>query len=160
MITFFCAICTIFTVQFQTVAQDSLNTDFIVSGQEATSLSQNIIWLRCSVGQRWVLDGGCAGQPLLVTHDEAVLASQMASEQLNGMWRLPTRVELESLVCMKCDAPKLNADIFPATPSGSVWTSTPSRKNFFWIVNFLNGVSYGVGYKNQRRYVRLVQDVL
>ena len=31
---------------------------------------------------------------MLLTYDEAVLASNIASEQLNGNWRLPSREEL------------------------------------------------------------------
>ena len=94
MFQFFCIICTAFFVQFQPLAKEYDVTDFILNGQEAQYVNQNLIWLRCSAGQRWTVDETCSGQPMLLTYDEAVLASNIASEQLNGNWRLPSREEL------------------------------------------------------------------
>jgi len=157
MLNIFCAVCATFFVQFQPIASEIDVSDYILNGQEATNINQNLVWLRCSAGQRWTDDEICIGQPMLLTHDEAILASNMASEQLGSSWRLPTRTELERLVCKKCSPPKINDAVFPNTPSGTFWTSTPSRKNFFWIVSFLNGNSFGVGYRGQKRYLRLVR---
>ena len=158
MYQLFCIVCATFFVQFQPLAKEYDLTDFILNGQEAQSINQNLTWLRCTAGQRWTPDDTCSGQPMLLTHDETVLASNIASEQLGGSWRLPLREELEQIVCDNCGPPKINEAIFPNTPSGTFWTNTPSRKKFYWIVSFLNGNSFGVGYKSQKRYVRLVRQ--
>ena len=158
MFQFFCIICTAFFVQFQPLAKEYDVTDFILNGQEAQNINQNLIWLRCSAGQRWTVDETCSGQPMLLTYDEAVLASDIASEQLSGNWRLPTRSELEEIVCDSCGPPKINHIIFPNTPSGTFWSNKKKKKKFYWIVSFFNGNSFGVGFRTQKRYVRLVRQ--
>lgn len=74
-------------------------------------------------------------------------------------WRLPTRVELLTLVDdARCD-PAIDTDAFPGTPSEHFWTSTDyagDRKNYSWVVDF--GFGYAsIGdraYKNRIRAVR------
>ena len=73
-----------------------------------TDVRNNIIWLRCSVGQTWDSDSKtCTGELVKLNHDEIKIALQQASEQLGGEWRLPTLDELESLVCEECGPPKI-----------------------------------------------------
>lgn len=74
-------------------------------------------------------------------------------------WRLPTRVELLTLVDdTRCD-PAIDADAFPGTPSEYFWTSTDytdDKKNYAWIVNFYDGGS-GIVSRNGSDRVRAVR---
>ena len=85
---------------------------------------------------------------------------ELANDQLEGSWRLPTRNELESLICQKCQKVKINLKIFPKTPPEPFWTNDKNfwQPKFNWIVNFLNGNTFGryPGYKPN--YIRLVRD--
>ena len=57
-----------------------------------------IEWLRCTVGQVW--DGtGCTGEVVRLDHEQTEMAIDQANDQLGKGWRLPTREELEGLVC-------------------------------------------------------------
>jgi hypothetical protein len=57
-------------------------------------------------------------------------------------WRLPTRVELQSLVDYnKATAPTIDLTAFPDTPSSSFWSASPSAlsSEYAWFVSFYNG---------------------
>jgi hypothetical protein len=57
-------------------------------------------------------------------------------------WRLPTFIELMSLVDFSAGSPAVNATYFPAMSGGLYWTATTvsGQNNFAWEVNFTNGV--------------------
>ncbi|HRI65056.1 MAG TPA: DUF1566 domain-containing protein [Polyangium sp.] len=62
-------------------------------------------------------------------------------------WRLPTRIELVSLLDFTKQNPAIDAVAFPDTPSSRFWTSSPSAgsSSSAWIVNFFNGHTYNDG---------------
>ena len=96
---------------------------------------------------------------LRLTQYEVAEAIQIANRELGGIWRLPTRKELEFLVCKSCPAPKIDKFVFPGTVSEPYWTGQRnwiSPKNF-WSVNFMTGHSYGRFFPYQRLAVRLVR---
>jgi len=71
-------------------------------------------------------------------------------------WRLPTRVELLSLVDDTRCIPAIDTDAFPNTPIFSTWTSTRyADGGGEWIVDFYNGHSY-VNYRRPIGHVRAV----
>ena len=74
--------------------------------------------------------------------------------------RLPTRAELESLVCAECEGPKIDLATFPDTPADSFWTGDRNwiAPRHFWSVNFRTGHSYGRFFPYQDLAVRLVRD--
>jgi hypothetical protein len=57
-------------------------------------------------------------------------------------WRLPTFIELMSLVDFSASLPSINATYFPTMTGGLFWSATPvaGQNNFAWEVNFNNGV--------------------
>lgn len=66
--------------------------------------------------------------------------------QLGGYtdWRLPTRIELLTLVDDTRHKPAIDTAQFTNTPSTWFWTSTPAARNpseFAWFVYFYNGDS-------------------
>ena len=116
-------------------------------------------WMRCSVGQRWNGET-CIGKIISLNHEQMDEVLSIASEQLGSGWRLPTRKELESLVCRDCKIPKIDSRIFPNTDPVPYWTGERNKfaKKHFWSVNFYTGNTYGRFYPYQFLAVRLVRD--
>src|SRR5262249_13092499 len=55
-------------------------------------------------------------------------------------WRLPTLIELVSLVDLGLSGPSLNSTYFPNTPSGACWSSSGSAASGRgWAVGFSTG---------------------
>lgn len=88
-------------------------------------------------------------------------------------WRLPTRLELNSIVHHGTGSPAIDEDYFPNTRwdtdpnTNRYWTSTPLAEgtDWAWYVNFTTGavdmapkVSGGFGYVYANYYVRLVHS--
>ncbi|WP_006786419.1 DUF1566 domain-containing protein [Thiorhodospira sibirica] len=72
-------------------------------------------------------------------------------------WRMPTRVELESLVHAGRHSPAIDISHFPHTPSNWFWSSSPYAGSSVhaWLVGFSNG-RVG-GFKDHTCRVRLVR---
>jgi hypothetical protein len=64
-----------------------------------------------------------------------------------GGWRLPTRIELLSIVNLKTKDPAIDTTAFPKTPSAWFWTSTPfaGDSGYAWGVFFGHGSSDDYG---------------
>lgn len=135
------------------------NAQFIAKGHIVIDLKSGVEWLRCSVGQRW--NGTeCIGEIVRLNQEMSVQAIEIANEQLGGNWRLPTRKELENLVCHKCNKPKIDKLFFPNTPTEPFWTGEQNEHSprFVWSVNFFTGHTYGRFAPFQEIAVRLVRD--
>lgn len=149
LVAIFCFVGSHATAQFY--AENSTVIDF----------DSKLIWYRCSLGQNFNIDTGkCDGSAVKLNHDEIKIALQQANEQLGGEWRLPSRQELEGLICSSCDAPKVNLKYFPGIESEPYWTGQRnwiSPKNY-WSVNFMTGDTYGRFFPYQKLLVMIVKD--
>ena len=139
------------------------NDAFYAKGHIVHDLKLNILWLRCSVGQVWNLEKNqCKGNPIKLKMKQINDVIKQADEQLGGNWRLPSRKELENLVCMKCGKTKINSKFFPNTPYEPFWTGEKNEwsknKGFFWSVNFFTGHTFGRFPGHIPNFVRLVKD--
>ena len=147
--------------------------EILADGSEVKDNETGLIWARCSVGQTW--DGTrCVGEAQRFTFDQA---QKLAS---NG-WRLPTVRELHSLVWSSTGktkylvdpngkgaikhlcagnyiSPTIRSDVFPQTPSGIYWSSSPYVGYSYgaWVVSFYYG-SVGVSDRGYGCHVRLVR---
>ena len=96
----------------------------------------------------------------LFNDNEIEQAIAQANTQLGGSWRLPTKSELQTLVCDTCYGTKIDSVLFPNTAAEPYWTSS---KNWVaprnrWSISFMTGESYGRFFPEQRLAVRLVSD--
>ena len=132
---------------------------FLARDHLIIDLRSSVEWMRCSVGQRW--NGtSCDGKIIRLNHDDVAKAIVIANEQLGGSWRLPSRDELEGLVCAACEAIKIDSDSFPQTVPEPYWTGEVNgfAARHFWSVNFMTGHTYGRFFPQQELAVRLVRD--
>ena len=132
---------------------------FILKEHIVVDLERQIEWLRCSVGQRW--DGvKCAGEIINLSLDVVPKALDIAGEQLGGKWRLPSKAELQSIVCKECSSPKIDKEIFPNTDNAPYWTSDRSvfNRKFYVSVNFHTGFTFNRFSPIKELAVRLVRD--
>jgi hypothetical protein len=63
-----------------------------------------------------------------------------------GRWRLPTLLELQSLVDVRAATPAIDATAFPETPIEYFWTQTAyaGATDHYWAVNFDSGGAVGM----------------
>ena len=143
------------------ISTNNLNANnyLFEKGHLVLDLKNNIYWLRCSVGQIWD-NSQCQGKAIKLTMKEVMLAKKIAKRDLGGNWRLPTRKELESIVCKTCTKSKIDAKFFPNTPYEPFWTGEKNgwSKRFYWSVNFFTGHTFGRFPGKIPNFVRLVKE--
>lgn len=111
----------------------------------ATDLTNGLTWDKCSWGQGW--DSGantCSAVADAIDSDwDGALTTAVTANEANHRgrrdWRLPNRVELESLLRLNVSLPAIDAVVFPNTPAVGYWSSTP------WAIS-LNALRVGFDY--------------
>ncbi|MDC1382777.1 DUF1566 domain-containing protein [Candidatus Puniceispirillum sp.] len=133
--------------------------NFMVREHLVVDLQNGVEWMRCSVGQVWN-GAGCEGEAMQLTQNEVAQAIVIANEQLGIGWRLPSRLELEGLVCNECAPVKIELDSFPNTLAEPYWSGEVNgyAPRHIWTVNFMTGHTYGRFFPSQSVLVRLVRD--
>jgi len=133
---------------------------FAVNSAQGTVLDKKtgLTWKRCEEGSSGT---DCATRTGLGSMIWSQALSHATASTFAGYkdWRLPNVKELESLVEVACDIPAINTTVFPRTPSGPFWTSSPFAHNYLyhaWNVDFYHGYSYP-DYSYFSRAVRLVR---
>jgi len=91
--------------------------------------------------------------------DQAIAYCPTLSLAGHSDWRLPSQIELESIVDFGVPAPTINGTYFPATPSGYFWSSSPvsDMPGNAWLVDFGSGstaLGSSSGYNLHARCVR------
>ena len=141
------------------VAAGLANGQFLAREHLIIDLRSGVEWMRCSVGLQW--NGTrCDGKIIRLNHEGVAKAIVIANEQLGGNWRLPSREELEGLVCAACESIKIDSESFPQTAPEPYWTGEVNgfAARHFWSVNFMTGYTYGRFFPQQELAVRLVRD--
>ncbi len=134
-------------------------SNYISRGYYVIDLKNKIEWMTCPVGMVWN-KSTCTGIAKKYELKFVPEIINIANDQLGGNWRLPSRNELESLICAECVNVKINLKTFPKTPPEPFWTKDKNfwQPKFNWIVNFLNGNTFGRYPSYKPNYVRLVRD--
>ena len=138
-----------------------LASNYIDKGFYVIDLKNKIEWLKCTTGQQWSDEkNSCLGEAVKLNYKSIEEANALLNNQIEGNWRLPSRKELESLICKGCDGVKINQKFFPNTPAEPFWTSKRNwwSPKFFWSVNFFTGHSYGRFVPEKELFVRFVKD--
>ena len=146
---------------FLILFNDVSASNYIDKGYFVIDLKNKIEWLKCTAGQQWSdKEQKCLGEAVKLDLAAAEEANKLLNQQIEGMWRLPNRKELESIVCNKCEGAKINQKIFPNTPAEPFWTSQRNwwSPKFYWSVNFFTGHSYGRFVPEKELFVRFVKD--
>lgn len=123
-----------------------------------THKATDLMWMRCSLGQRWQ-DDRCLGRADNLTWPDALVEAEQVYFAHYADWRLPTLRELSSIIDQSCRSPAINLRAFPDTPTSWYWSSTryAYQNTLSW------GVYFDMGYQDYSgRYlpshVRLVRN--
>ena len=114
--------------------------DYTVNDDTVIDNVTELIWQR-----NVPTEGGLGGLGL---YSWASAKSHCAGLSLGGQsgWRLPTVIELLSIIDASMWIPAINTDVFPSTPSAEFWSATPfaGSAGQLWIVGFGSGGSRSV----------------
>lgn len=122
------------------IAPTTPNDRFEIRGAEVKDMKTGLIWQRCLVGYVWNQPKGtCINTyPPELSYINWPLALSLADE----LWRLPNINELISITEAACTDPAINSSIFPNTPSGNYWSSTPVHtQSKIWVMSSSGNVS-------------------
>jgi hypothetical protein len=104
-----------------------------IKNGEVHDTKTNLIWQRCSVGQRWAAPLGCVGVIRQMPWREAM-------KQADSHWQLPTKDELESLIAAQCGSPAIDERAFPDMELAKLWYWTATSEGALaWYVAFGGG---------------------
>ena len=112
-------------------------------------------------GITWQQDTAKDGQGgyRLVTWAEALYYCQILDLGGYKDWRLPTIIELESVVDLSVSNPAINSVFFPGTGSADYWSATTkdSSRSNAWVMDFTNGSDGALRKTSNSGYVRAVR---
>lgn len=129
---------------------------YVIQGETVYDKKTNVTWQRCSVGQRWVDGTGCVGVIKTFTFD-------VAKQQGDGMWRVPPKGKLATLIDRNRKAnkqmPTLDEFAFPDMDLDNLayWSSAPHGVSSAWFVSFDRGYIYH-DYRSTPRALRLMRS--
>ena len=146
-----------------TLAAGAAHADapFVDNGDgTVTDTSTELMWDQCSAG---LSEDGCAtGIDTTYTWASALgLAATQNAVNYKGYsdWRLPSVVELNTLVKTDVGSPTIDTAVFPNTPASVFWSaSTYAPDPVYARCLFFNSGSTGYDYKTNGNYVRLVRS--
>lgn len=101
-----------------------------------------------------------AVSPQTLSWDEAIAYCESLKLDGSKPWRLPTRIELSSIIEYGNSQPAIDSSAFPATASDAFWSSSsyaPSAGDKRWSVYFGDGYVYP-NLKGKTCHVRCVRD--
>jgi hypothetical protein len=142
------------------IAIASNSTFTIHNDGTVTDDSTGLMWMRCSLGQKW--EGKNCGEAAASFSWAKGLKIADGFEFAGYTdWRLPNKNELESIVENHCFSPAIKSEVFPATPSAYFWSSSPyaAVPSAAWSVDFGFGL-VNASVKSGSILVRLVRDPL
>jgi len=95
----------------------------------ARQAGAGLTWYRCNAGERFV-NGSCVGEPLRVSHAEAMQYAQDFSSASGRAWRMPTIEEMRELRMASCNNPAVDTRVFPSVRSDHYWAAESGPRGF------------------------------
>ncbi|WP_321337436.1 DUF1566 domain-containing protein [Breoghania sp.] len=115
---------------------------FDLRGDEATDKTSGLTWKRCAAGMTWSQETRqCSGEVLGLSVKDAL---DYAKKQGKG-WRVPTAMELGTLLSETCGDFWIDTTVFPAMSASdfgegaTFWTSTEAIPDAYYFFDFTNG---------------------
>lgn len=107
-----------------------------------TDTRTGLVWKKCTEGTS---GQDCTGTASALTWTQALTAANNSTHANHTAWRLPSIMELRSLIETSCFNPSINRNIFNRVGSGAYWTSTTigGSPSTAWTVHFSNGRTEG-----------------
>ena len=124
-----------------------------------THTATGLMWKKCPEGRTYS-GGNCTGTTGSYTWQAALRRAVSDATAGKSDWRLPTRIELLSIVETACGAPTINVARFPNVGSSDMyWSGSHAGANApdsVWAVRFNNGSSL-IATKDMTARARLVR---
>jgi Protein of unknown function (DUF1566) len=126
-------------------------------GQEVVDHETRLVWRRCLEGMRFEA-GRCLGAPQSMVwshgHDWAKQVSSAGNQ-----WRMPTMMELTTVIDMNRHGAPVDNALFPDTPRVYVWSATVNERtpSHAWIMFYANGYMMSAQ-QSISYFVRLVRE--
>ena len=119
----------------QAPSETSYEASFRFTNRSAHTVEDRdmgLLWQRCTFGR---YGESCEGGDIerLDWNAAVVQASEYRQVDCQTRWRLPSLVELHSLVREDGPAPTINEEFFPKTEATWYWTATAYDLNSLWI---------------------------
>ena len=133
-------------------------SDFVDNGDgTVTHKLTGLMWMRCAMGQTWdKATENCLGaSSVSLWNGAAALKSNFAGYD---DWRLPSIMELQTIVERQNSSPAVNSTLFPNMSKNSFWSSSRYvyLSNYMWIEDLYTGSNY-FDKKSNYHAVRLVR---
>jgi hypothetical protein len=147
-----CPVCNAFPVQHIAAPGDAIAFKFLsprnVKALPVPAAANDAVTLEWS-------DTLCKGERINFAKAEK------ACTALGEGWRMPTRMELESILDLTRHDPAVDIERFPDTKSGWYWSSTPCAwdSSVAWIVHFHGGYAYSSHRGDGYAFVRAVRSL-
>ncbi len=144
-------------MNMEAYAENTIRYEINSLGDEVYDKTTDLTWMRCSLGQIWKQDVGCFGPVMTFTFAQA-------QEQTTQKWRVPTRVELDTLVdrerMKKSVSPTIDVNAFPDMDMKHLiyWTSN-HRDDGTWFGGEYVYFAYGTGGLTNGRNIFAVRMV-
>ena len=120
-----------------------------IKGGEVVDRQTGLVWQRCGVGQHWTDATGCEGAPVKANWSDAKRAG-------DGVWRLPSKDELLTLISPTCQGPQVDRAAFPIAGGAIYWTGTEMNSAYAWYVSLSDGSTFAFS-RDAAFAVRLVR---
>lgn len=112
-----------------------------IRGDEVLDHQTNLVWQRCSVGQRFA-QGLCRG----AAKPMDLIEAQQTAKRMSQGWRVPTLQELETLLKKTCKPPYIDQVVFPsvqeiAEGKAKYWSTSRDKTlpQLRYNIDFLSG---------------------
>lgn len=111
-------------------------------GAEVKDPTSHLVWQRCLVGKLWDATAQqCTGTAKKMSWQAAMTPSLSAGQGAASRWRLPSYIELLTLVDLNCSGPAVNARWFGDSDATYLWSSSSYEQlaDYAWGLKYARG---------------------